>query len=244
MKGNAISEKLWSEYRNFGFTYPINKILPITKRVEGTAFFPGGSGLWENSDEEIDILVLGQDFGTEEYYNKILADETVKDTDCQTWINMLKLFKKAGIKAERCFFSNVFMGVRADNNMTGPLIRKSPEYNDYRNKSIEFLKEQIKIINPKIIMVLGLEPAKILVDALSLEEWSSAKKISDITTIAKAEFMWEEYLCVALSHPSLRNSNKRFRKYKSWNKDNCSDVEVKMLEDLMSMIDSKGEILC
>ena len=103
MKGNELSEKLWCEYIQEKFEYPENKILSVTEMVCGTAFFPGGNGLWENSDEEIDILVLGQDFGTYEYYKKILTDETIKDTDCPTWINILTLFEKSGIKAERCF---------------------------------------------------------------------------------------------------------------------------------------------
>ena len=148
MKGNELSEKMWHEYIRFEFTYPDNKILPISKKVDGTAFFPGGEGIWENSNEEIDVLVLGQDFGTKAYYDKILADETVKDTDCPTWINMLTLFNKVGIKTERCFFSNVFMGVRVEDNMIGPLIRKTPEYDDYRTQSIDFLKKQIPNINP------------------------------------------------------------------------------------------------
>ena len=243
MKGNELSEKMWHEYIRFEFTYPDNKILPISKKVDGTAFFPGGEGIWENSNEEIDVLVLGQDFGTKAYYDKILADETVKDTDCPTWINMLTLFNKVGIKTERCFFSNVFMGVRVEDNMIGPLIRKTPEYDDYRTQSIDFLKKQIQIINPKVIIVLGKEPARMLMNALPLKYWYSMKKISDITTIAKVEYLGAEHLCVALCHPSMRNFNKRFRKYKEWNNGNCPDVEIKMLEDLLTMINSGGDFM-
>lgn len=243
MKGNALSEKLWSEYIHFEFTYPDNKILPIRKKIGGTAFFPGGEGLWEKSDVEIDVLVLGQDFGTKAYYDKILADETVKDTDCPTWINMLALFNKVGIKPERCFFSNVFMGLRTEDNMTGSLIRKSSEYDKYRMQSADFLIKQIQIINPKVIIVLGNEPTKMLMNVLPLKDWYSMNKVSDITTIAKAEYSEAEYLCVALCHPSMRNSNKRFRKYKEWNNGNCPDVEVKMLEDLMVMINSGGDFM-
>lgn len=88
------------------------EIIPIKKRVDSTAFFPGGNGIYEFSDDEIDILVLGQDFGTFSYLKKLLDGNSV-DTDCATWKNMLKLFDAVCPKFKKKCFLAMYLSVYA-----------------------------------------------------------------------------------------------------------------------------------
>lgn len=41
------------------------------------------------------------------------------DLDSPTWNNLIKLFEEAGVDLKKCFFSNVFMGLRDTEKMTG-----------------------------------------------------------------------------------------------------------------------------
>lgn len=123
--------------------YP-NTIKPVEKMVDTTAFFPGGKGLWlEGGSKEYPcILVLGQDFSTVNRYN-LIKDDKVRDTNSPTWWNMKKLFAEAKVDLNKCFFSNVFMGLRDTDIMTGPF----PGYTDseFVDRNLMFLYYQYLI---------------------------------------------------------------------------------------------------
>ena len=211
--------------------YP-DSVAPVKCMVATeTAFFPGGKGLWldDNSMFLPDILVLGQDFSTEEWYDEMFNGKE-KDLDSPTWINMISLFKQAKIDLNRCFFSNVFMGLRRTKSMTG----KFPGFKDrlFVKRNIDFLSYQIKVIKPKVIITLGKYAAELLtsLSQQDLQNWKDwqALRAANVGFIRNVKFLDHICNCIALEHPSMRYSNVKRRRYQGL----CgNEAEVKMLED-------------
>ena len=217
--------------------YP-NDVEPVDKMLDGIAFFPGGKGLWCKEKCTIfpKILVLGQDFSTVDYFNKIKV-KLKSDLDSPTWKNLLELFKFAGINPCNCFFSNVFMGLRKSNSMIG----KFPGAKDphFYKRNVEFLKIQIEITKPAIIIVLGSIPAKMISELSDdLKPWSENKSFSyydkkNLSYIENAKFTDHKSICIRLLHPSFRKLNLKYRYFEGSNK--C-DVEVMLLKKAWSSV--------
>ncbi|PYS46692.1 MAG: hypothetical protein DMG13_29440 [Acidobacteria bacterium] len=97
---------------------------PVSERIRGTAFFPGGHGLWMPDpmigppDMPIGkVMVVGQDFHSLRNYKESLSlGCSIRNA---TWRNLLPLLKAAGIRPNDCFFTNAYMGVRSDERSTG-----------------------------------------------------------------------------------------------------------------------------
>src|SRR5205823_522257 len=92
-------------------------VVPVHRAVTGTAFFPGGYGLWRRSTEsqlpEFPVertMVLGQDFDSEAGYLRTLLRDGPESN--ATWRNLLPFLHEVGISPETCFFTNLFMGLR------------------------------------------------------------------------------------------------------------------------------------
>ncbi len=195
--------------------YP-EKVAPVPKILERTAFFPGGLGLWDSNEcERIpSILVLGHDFSTERQYIEMLNEERNGLTD-PTWRNLIKLFNEAGIPLEDCFFSNVFIGLRKTKSMTDEFPGNRDK--EFVKRNLKFLTYQINMIKPKLIITLGKYAADMLVQLshTDLSEWKNyeALKKPDVGFIKAVNFNDVKCNCVALEHPSMRNSNVKRRRY-------------------------------
>lgn len=212
--------------------YP-DKVKLVEKMLDITAFFPGGRGLWleEDSTDFPSILVLGQDFSTVKAYEAMVAGNKA-DLDSPTWKNLIKLFEVAGVDLKECFFSNVFMGLRDTEKMTGkfPGVRDK----DFVNRNLEFLLFQIETIKPKLIITLG-RPASEMVAKLSrpdLDCWDKGKALSspDNGYKTKVSFNGHVCKCVALEHTSMRNSNVQRRVYGKYK---GHEAEIEMLRDAL-----------
>ena len=227
-----ITKILWS---NISMVEPYPEtIVPVREQVNGTAFFPGGSGLYNDIPcfNIPTIFVLGQDFSTEDYYNRIL-DGGIRDTDCPTWVNLLKLFKQAEIDLCDCFFSNAFIGLRKTTSMTGPF----PGYKDvhFVNRNLQYLNFQIQIMKPSLIITLGKHAANMLyrLSQDDLHAWKNynALRLPDEGYKEKVRIGNVCSSCVALEHPSMRYANLRRRAYKQYT---GNDAELAMLGDALS----------
>ncbi|NFH70896.1 hypothetical protein FDC35_11195 [Clostridium botulinum] len=178
MKRNELSEVL---YKNIDMVnpYPI-MVKPVDKMLNLTAFFPGGKGLWLEEHSEVfpTILVLGQDFSTVDMYKKMLKNEKT-DLDTPTWKELIKLFNEAMIDFKDCFFSNVFMGLRDTEHMTG----KFPGFKDkdFVKRNLDFLLYQIDIIKPKVIITLGRPSSEMLakLSESALQCWKDGQALSN-----------------------------------------------------------------
>jgi uracil-DNA glycosylase len=230
MRRFCLSDMLFERHKEVK-PYP-DSVSPIREMVKGTAFFPGGRGIWleEETDVFPSILVLGQDFSTLDEYLKMLHGKS-SDLNCPTWKNIIRLFEQAEIDLIDCFFSNVFVGLRETKSMVG----KYPGFKDkeFVQKNLDFLEIQIKEIKPKLIITLGIFAPMMLGNLSSdLADWKNAKRFKDISEPIKfnVNFRDHQCSCVALIHPSMRKTNVRQRKYKQYV---GNDAEVEMLKDVL-----------
>ena len=118
-------ERLFSRLK--AFEYP-NGLVRVRKRIAGTAFFPGGYGLWREPQGQLlppiplmpcgKVMVLGNDFGWQCEHSKSLCAGTERHTP--TWQTLLRLLESVDIQPQECFFTNAYMGLRTCLPSTGP----------------------------------------------------------------------------------------------------------------------------
>jgi hypothetical protein len=164
-------------------------------------------------------MILGHDFHSEEGY-KASAKLGYESETQPTWRNLLQMLKEAQVDPSCCFFTNVFMGLRRGAATTG----RFPGATDavFVAHCLRFLREQLTVQRPSLIIVMGL-PASRLLGRLStnLEDWAEANGFADLDASGPVR----PHLCfpnvdnvhpvaIAITHPCMRNSNVRHRKYR------------------------------
>lgn len=160
--------------------YPAGIVEPISPKVHGRSFFPGGCGLFDGAEQPLvkrPVMLVGQDFGTRDYWNELGTNEEPADG---TWFGVEKLLAQADIDPRRCFFTNALLGVRVSESMEGPspgLV--SPTYVD---ACMAFVREQVRILQPSVVVTLGVVPTMLLARelgvALSLPRPTPSKVLS------------------------------------------------------------------
>lgn len=210
--------------------YPTGMVPPPC-RIDGTAFFPGGTGLWNSSPGRPlpppptrGVMVLGQDFDSERGFETSLRRGTevtvtlgVAKSANSTWKSLLSLLAAAAIPPEECFFTNSYMGLRVGKKATGP----SPAARDaaFAERCRTFFVQQVKILEPAIVLALGLEVTSFLAPlAAALSGWRRARTFSQLDEagplVREATFPGTPFCTVvALTHPSYRALNAKFRRY-------------------------------
>lgn len=124
-------------------------------------------------------MVLGQDFGTQDYYNKVhKEDGEVKMST--TWRNLIPLLVALDISPEACFFTNTFMGLREDGKMTGPCNPALNPNSPFSEACKNFLMAQIEAILPELVLVLGTYPARTLAAwwPEDFSDWTALKGVT------------------------------------------------------------------
>lgn len=144
-------------------------------------FFPLGTGILNKESklayaeiQEGGTFILGNDFGTLSYIKNKCGNKREEGSIT------IKNLETVGLNIDKCFFSNLFMGLRDDVNhpgttMTKLIQKRQKEYIDFCKK---FLKIQIDFINPKVIVCLGSEVGKNLSDFSEVFAKFSQKKLS------------------------------------------------------------------
>lgn len=201
-------------------------VIAVPSRIPGTAFFPGGAGLWGMQSGDPmppmpvnGVMVLGHDFHSEDGFRTSLAQGTeVPATPSSgqrippTWTNLHRLLSEAGIPMERCFFTNAYMGLRKGSGTTG----RFPGSRDsgFVDRCRHFLLRQIAAQHPATILTLGAwVPAFIAPLSSALARWTNLATMNAVDTagpvILGAEFGSSGATCtvIALTHPSLRGPN-------------------------------------
>lgn len=232
MLRNSISENLFKEMRSLVNSYPANRVCPVGRPLDGiVAFFPGGSGLLRDHDNIIpDVMVLGQDFGTFDDFSRMSSMSRSQERKSPTWINFESLAYQVGLSLERCFFTNVIMGLRMIGKSTG--LNLGLKDVNFKNQNIQFLKRQIELINPKIVIVLGAIPAQLISEISNdLRIWKDFKfkKVDENRKaqirIVRLKDGSQGFTCVVIVHPSFRNFHVKRRKYKNY-EGNCAEVQL------------------
>lgn len=229
------SRQLWSVHEP-PEGYPAG-VLPVPAPIRGTAFFPGGFGLWNPEGSlslpafpEGETMILGHDFHSETGYRASLLRGAERLSQ-PTWRNLLALLHRVGIRPEECFFTNAFMGLRAGAGTTG--VFPGSVDRQFVGHCRQFLTRQLHFQRPSLVVTLGMQAPRILA-ALSpeLEDWSTVRGIRHLDRIGplRRDVSFGKVpdfrtTVVAVVHPSLRQLSVRHRSYRGHSGD-AAEVNI------------------
>ena len=209
------AKSLWAEMSETFPPYP-KGVVPVPERIRGTAFFPGGLGLWldehGNAEPEIpEVMVVGQDFNTlASYENARKAGSEIKTS--RTWLNIEKIFPKLGLSFRHCYCTNFYMGLRENGPETGLFPgARDPEF---VQRSARFFERQMEVMKPKLIVTLGLAPLAALgKHVFHVPTPPTLSRCVDVYRDLPAAH--GRVALVALTHPSLYFANVGRRRFQS-----------------------------
>ena len=190
-------------------------VAAVPAPIERTAFFPGGLGLWmEGHDREFEFpigqcMVVGQDFNPVKTYRRAREAKSEVNSS-RTWQILRQLLATFHIPLESCFYTNVYMGLRA----RGLEIGRFPGANDahFVDRCSAFFARQLAVAQPKLILMLGMEPLRALGNPLFGIE--ATRTISACETIyAPLPFGYGNVAVVVLTHSSLYHATVGRRRY-------------------------------
>lgn len=223
--------------------YPVG-VVPLPGRLGGTGFFPGGAGVWGavrgNPLPELQapaVMVLGHNLDSVMGYSASLErdQESMKGP---TWRQLISLLQEVEIGLDQCFFTNFYMGLKAVGNSTGPFPGASDEA--YVQRCREFFVEQVRLIRPTVILILGLEVPHCLAQVSPrFAGWLRAKKFVEFDSMNLAVLHEVEIAdvsgisAVVLSHPCHRHLNAKFRRF---NSATGHEAEIAMVREAMEGI--------
>jgi hypothetical protein len=202
--------------------------------IAGTAFFPGGWGLWGTArgtplpPMPVDgIMVVGQDFDTQSgltaslkvgYEVRVDPIGAYNAASSPTWRALLPLLNELGIPLASCFFTNAYMAIRSAPKNTGRF--PGARHPRYRQACQQFFLEQVAAQRPKLIVTLGRWVPAFMADlAPQLAPWSGVHRFKQLDSAGpvRGEVVFpglsHECCVVALTHPSYRHANVWRRQY-------------------------------
>jgi hypothetical protein len=222
---SSAIETLWAGHHQVE-PYP-RGVAPVPQLIEGTAFFPGGRGLWRPNPPLVDcevisggFMILGHDFHSEEGYRASLARGSESMLQ-PTWRNLLAFLQRAAIQPEICFFTNFYMGLREGSQTTG--VFPGAADRTFRGRCLDFLRVQLATYRPQVVLTLGrFVPSLIAQLTPGLAQWAGSPSLQRIDTVGP--FVRDVAVDVggaplhtsfaALTHPSLRHLSVARRRYR------------------------------
>lgn len=216
---------LWSKHHPPG-GYP-NGVERVPKPIARLAFFPGGLGLWGADLPTIlppmpvgGVMILGHDFHSRAGYDASVRLGGERLT-LPTWRNLLALLDNAEIPRERCFFTNLYMGLRSGDKTTGVFPGASDAA--FCRHCLDFLVTQLETQRPRLVVTLGIQvPPVVAKLSDQLAPWLGTPGIRRLdavgalqTPVAIRDIPNFQTTMVALLHPSLRHASLRHRRYKN-----------------------------
>lgn len=228
--------------------YPVG-IIEVRADINGPAFFPGGRGLLVRNIAQpgyavgkhvpVDgVLVLGHNFPNRKGYEAaksrsgevaLGSNGTVKNP---TWRHLLDLMSEVSLRADRCFFTNAYMGVMDSKSACGSHEGFGDAY--FQEDCRDIFLCTLALQRPQLIVSLGLPAVKFLASiAEDSEPWRKAsswlaideQRFPKQVRFAKYD---EPVFVVPLVHPSYRLRNVRLRKYGNYQ---GSEAERHMLTE-------------
>ena len=246
--GQHPVEYLFSRLKDLD--YP-DGLVPTPEMIHGTAFFPGGAGVWREMPGGClpampcgKVMVLGQDFHTLKNYRKSFA--VGHELDTPTWEKGLRpLLKRGSIPPTDCFFTNAYMGLRTDACSTGPSPGTKRVNRRFRQQCQSFLiEDQIAVQQPRLLLLLGLEVVRFVAPlSRDLTTWRKARSWRNLDAAGPIRHGVRLGDCaaritvVALLHPSLRDPNlAKDPELRSWNGRTGDDAELAMLREAATVL--------
>lgn len=227
---------LWE--RHHPVEYP-DGLEAVPEPIPGRAFFPGGLGLYSAEagkplpDFPMNgVMVLGHDFDTRANYETAHGHGRELEGN-KTWQNLVPLLKDAGIPLGRCFFTNLYMGLRTKGKSTDP--NPGAEVSEFREHCKGFLLDQLATQRPRLVLVLGLNVPPVVGEmSAQLASWIAVRNYKQldgmlhgaagpiVRGVAFRGLDGFSTTVVALIHPSYRPANLRHR---------AAGLELKMLRE-------------
>ena len=245
------SEQLFNELRALG-PYP-EGVVPVPAQMRGLGFFPGGLGVYQELESRVpplfpfgQVMIVGQDFDTHENFQVSLT-RGEEDRRGGTWGNLLSFLRRCEIPWSSCFFTNVYMGLRASGKNTGTFV--GSRAHEFRVGCERFFIRQLAVARPKLLLVLGLPAAEFLSRlSVDLRGWDgdSWKAVDEcavgplVSDVAFGDGAMRIAAVAALVHPSLRNGNVRFRHYREMS---ANAAEEAIVRDAIERIGGIGRLL-
>lgn len=151
--------------------YPADLVVPITPRIEGRSFFPGGCGLafgFAQTYPRDPIMIVGQDFaaapvGVSSFEDWLTFDAQKLarfEASSPTWRGVETLATDGLLDLDRAFFTNALLGARRSTSDTG----RHPAWNNQQfvQSSVDCLVKQIVLLQPTTVVAIGIESAVLL----------------------------------------------------------------------------------
>lgn len=196
-------------------------VMPVSRMLPGVRFFPGGRGVWNDSPDATlptnGVMVVGEDWGDLTAYRQAKTEETPPPPEeSVTWKALAELLTEAELSPSSCFFTSFYMGLR---EKTSKRIQfpgaKSAEY---VAACRDFLMEQINVVRPRLIVLLGARiPRRVAGLSSELNEWRNCKTASSLdrkgALKTNASFGSHHATVCWIVPPTRRVSNLRRRKF-------------------------------
>ena len=217
---------LWKQHAAVA-PYPVGCV-PVRAPIAGTAFFPGGFGLWNPARTSPPpglpvggIMVLGHDFHSEAGYEASLA-AGAEPASQPTWRALIEWFEAVGIDPTTCFFTNVYMGLRQGAATTG----RFPGASDaaFVERCRTFLRQQLEVQRPRLVLTLGVWVPRLVapLGRAALAPWLEATTFATIDgpdgmgALREDVPLFSGGTCTvaALSHPSFWPRSATTRRYR------------------------------
>ena len=138
-------------------SYPphIHRVEP--QHVVGTAFYPGGCGLWCGSEHfarvpeafpDSPAMIVAHNYAGVKAFERFRK----RGGESGSWWRdkVIPLLSVAGIDHTNAFFTNALMGLR-----DGASVGSMNATKEFENECSLFLLEQIRIVNPSVIIAFG-----------------------------------------------------------------------------------------
>ncbi|MGZ3665075.1 MAG: uracil-DNA glycosylase family protein [Ktedonobacterales bacterium] len=229
--------------------YPAG-VVPLWARIGGTAFFPGGAGLWGTVPHQPlppmpigGVMVLGHNFDCETGFAASLHRDG-ENLNGPTWRTICSVLRQAGIALEQCFFTNAYMGLKAGSEPIGTF--PGARDGDFVRRCQRFLTEQIRLQQPRLLLTLGKEVPPVLAPlAPELRlAWMGLRTLQEVDArgvalVDSAGFPGVQQVTavVALTHPANRAPNVRRRRYNGLEGD---AAEQALLQDALMRVGPLG----
>jgi hypothetical protein len=195
-----VIQQLLHEMNRLVLTYPegVERTgSTLDELIAGTAFFPGGTGLWRGKlaggslplqFPERPVMFVAHNFGNTASLQDAIRDKGEAHSGfSDLWDNLLDFFIYADLfDPSKGFFTNALMGLKP-----GGRSGTMPSCPPYKEQCLHFLSSQVQIVNPEAVVILGG-------DAKAL--WRRAKRLYPVL---------QKLPSVEIMHPSPRHKDKK-----------------------------------
>lgn len=228
---------------------PAGRLRPIPPGpiIEGTAFFPGGTGLWgapRNTRFPVGgVMAVGNTFDSLDGFRRSLerrAEVVLRGdtewTDGPTWRHLIALLRAAGIEPSECWFTNAYPGLIDQAGGSNIGAARLPRTGDLYRWCQTFFTDSVRRMRPRLILALGAEPIRFVGRLADIPTWTagSLRRIDQAGSAVQPVVVGDTpTVAVALLHPCLRHANLRRRQLPAPRRG--TDPEVALLSSALRL---------